>query len=39
VVALQLAQLPPLQNGSLPWHELQVPPPDPQYMVELPVSH
>ena len=39
VVALQLAQLPPLQNGWLPWHELQAPPPAPQYVVVLPVSH
>jgi hypothetical protein len=36
---LQLAQLPPLQNGWLPWHELQAPPPAPQYVVVLPVSH
>lgn len=30
VVPLQLAQLPPLQNGAAPVHELHAPPPDPQ---------
>jgi hypothetical protein len=39
VVPLQLAQLPPLQNGWAPAHELQVPPPEPQYWLVLPPSH
>jgi hypothetical protein len=39
VVPLQLAQLPPLQNGSDPVQELHAPPPAPQYVLVFPPSH
>ncbi len=39
VVPLQLAQLPPLQNGCDPVHAWQVPPPEPQNPLVFPPSH
>jgi hypothetical protein len=39
VVALQLAQLPPLQKGCEPVHTWHAPPPDPHRVLVLPPSH